>query len=794
MGGSWLNPRPNFDNFPNSFMAMFHLATTEGWVDLMQRCTAAVGVDQHPMQGYAPLRAIAFVLYIFVVANILWKLAATVLVANFERATLRESGVGKLTATQQEWLGTMRALAMVDFRRRMKAPQQPWRRILYQIAVHRFFKVLTTLMVVIYMISGLAKAVAPTDNQVQLACCFVEAVCVGYFCLEFFTKVSAFGRGFFFRWEQSFGFEEVADDTGNGRRTRNCCQALLKRLRSPSRKRYLHTMNIVDLFSVFFCIAAICFDLSERLQIARGEREDGQADFLYSIAILFRALRLTRVISILRSARTIRHYLATLGHSLLAVGNIFILFFVLINTVALLMREFFHFVQLKPHSIGGLDTHGHFQSWVQAFGVMARSTTGEGWHKIAYDLMEDSEGCVDVFSITAETIEEYQANLTFEEAMHLSDKTTFGALATNGCHSPVAFPLFIVFIYLSVVCMMNVFLAVVLDAFGAQSKERKGVVASTTFTAFVEQWRLVDEDTDLFVAIPELMTILTRAPQPLGIGVANTSKHATTATATHYNDDSTRTQSAIASAAAGAADEESRRYISNALRTVYGNLNVSLHRGRVYFYDIITELLRVIAVQKARARGENKGVFFQSRAAVAKLNAMDPVLFRKLKNRWYLRLEYEHTLRQAMATVVLQKIIRGHLQRRKEQRRRQVKAARKAARLEAEDRRRKLELAALKKAREEARKARAKQKQAQKEADDSSPEVPATEAAAGSADTPGDPRQPTRTGDLTKTADSQLNSSPSATDASTLETPQPTVVNTTVNIAHLWTESESASF
>ena len=127
----------------------------------------------------------------------------------------------------------------------------------------------------------------------------------------------------------------------------------------------------------------------------------------------------------------------------------------------------------------------------------------------------------------------------------------------------------------------------------------------------------------------------------------------------------------------GAADEESRKYISNALQTVYvalvlhdkrsaaknfgsrscmqiaecpfdpstfllffpprcsyGNLNVSLFKGRVYFYDVCTELLRVLAVQKARARGEDRGVFFQSRAAVAKLNAMDPVLFKKLKNRW----------------------------------------------------------------------------------------------------------------------------------------------------------------
>ena len=65
--------------------------------------------------------------------------------------------------------------------------------------------------------------------------------------------------------------------------------------------------------------------------------------------------------------------------------------------------------------------------------------------------------------------------------MFLSDKTSFGALATNGCHPPVVFELFMFFIYLSVVCMMNVFLAVVLGAFGAQSNDRKGIVSNAGF-------------------------------------------------------------------------------------------------------------------------------------------------------------------------------------------------------------------------------------------------------------------------------------------------------------------------
>ena len=105
--------------------------------------------------------------------------------------------------------------------------------------------------------------------------------------------------------------------------------------------------------------------------------------------------------------QTIRRYLVTLGHSVLAVANISILFFVLINTFALTTREFFHFVNVRPDSVGGLEPHAHFQKWISAFSLMARSTTGEAWHKIFYDLITDTAGCQDVFNITADSLAEY---------------------------------------------------------------------------------------------------------------------------------------------------------------------------------------------------------------------------------------------------------------------------------------------------------------------------------------------------------------------------------------------------
>ena len=70
-GGTWINPLPNFDSFYNAYMAIFHLIQTEGWVNLMQRCVAAAGQNTHPLVGFEPTRALAFVLFVLVAAIIL---------------------------------------------------------------------------------------------------------------------------------------------------------------------------------------------------------------------------------------------------------------------------------------------------------------------------------------------------------------------------------------------------------------------------------------------------------------------------------------------------------------------------------------------------------------------------------------------------------------------------------------------------------------------------------------------------------------------------------------------------
>ena len=111
--------------------------------------------------------------------------------------------------------------------------------------------------------------------------------------------------------------------------------------------------------------------------------------------------------------------------------------------------------------------------------------------------------------------------------------------------------------------------------------------------------------------------ILSRTPQPLGIAVAQG-----------------HTLAEVKNVGDLSLSGDQQRKASAVLRTTYGNLKVSLFKGKVYLYDVFAEMLRVLAVQKARARSENHGLFFQSRSAVTQLTALDTELLRKLKAKW----------------------------------------------------------------------------------------------------------------------------------------------------------------
>ena len=352
-GGTWTNPLPNFDSFFNSYMAMFHLSTTEGWVDLAHRCVAAVGQNQQPMAGFNESRTIAFAVYVFVGGLISTQIVVTVLIANFKLARAMESGMDDLTQTQYEWLGSMNWIATLELRSHMK-PQStgPCRSKLFHFVTHRHFNNTVNVLITLFILLCALEGIAPTNEDLLFGLGVFSGSITGFFVVETAARLAVFGSSYFVQWEQ-----RVDKLRTIGAARSNCCRA-------NNTRRRLNVANIVDVFSVCVCAVSFLIGVAETFFFQEDDLLLG-ASAIHTIAVTFRVLRILRAAHLLGAAPKLRQYLVTLGYSALAVANIGILYFTCINAAALIMRELLGFIAIDPSSVGGLDVHAHFQTWVR---------------------------------------------------------------------------------------------------------------------------------------------------------------------------------------------------------------------------------------------------------------------------------------------------------------------------------------------------------------------------------------------------------------------------------------------
>ncbi|KAH3871517.1 hypothetical protein DPMN_034720 [Dreissena polymorpha] len=85
----WINRKYNFDNLGMALMALFVLASKDGWVSIMHTGLDAVGIDQQPKQNYNEWRLIYFISFLLLVGFFVLNMFVGVVVENFHKC--RES-------------------------------------------------------------------------------------------------------------------------------------------------------------------------------------------------------------------------------------------------------------------------------------------------------------------------------------------------------------------------------------------------------------------------------------------------------------------------------------------------------------------------------------------------------------------------------------------------------------------------------------------------------------------------------------------------------------------------------
>ena len=81
----WINSQYNFDNLGQALLALFVLASKDGWVNIMYTGIDAVGVDKQPIENYNEWMLVYFISFLLFVGIFVLNMFVGVVIDNFQK-------------------------------------------------------------------------------------------------------------------------------------------------------------------------------------------------------------------------------------------------------------------------------------------------------------------------------------------------------------------------------------------------------------------------------------------------------------------------------------------------------------------------------------------------------------------------------------------------------------------------------------------------------------------------------------------------------------------------------------
>ncbi|XP_075215259.1 na channel protein 60E [Lycorma delicatula] len=336
---TWINSKITFDNVGNAYLALFQVATFEGWMEVMEDAVDARGVDQQP-QFEANLYAyVYFVIFIVCGSFFTLNLFIGVIIDNFNMLKKKyEGGVLEmfLTESQKHYYTAMKKLGRKKPQKVIKRPINQFLAMFYDLSNSRRFEIAIFVLIFLNMLTmGIEHY-----NQHHAI----------FFILEvsnaFFTTV--------------FGLEAIVKIIG---------------------LRYHYFTVPWNLFDFLLVLASILGILMEDIMI----------DFPVSPTLLrvVRVFRIGRILRLIKAAKGIRKLLFALVVSLPALFNIGALLALITFIYAIIgMSVFGHVKQQKA-----LDDMVNFETFGRSMQLLFRLMTSAGWNDVLESLMIQPPDC-----------------------------------------------------------------------------------------------------------------------------------------------------------------------------------------------------------------------------------------------------------------------------------------------------------------------------------------------------------------------------------------------------------------
>lgn len=336
---SWVNSKISFDNVGNAYLALFQVATFEGWMEVMADAVDARGVNLQPQREANLYAYLYFVVFIVCGSFFTLNLFIGVIIDNFNMLKKKyEGGVLEmfLTESQKHYYTAMKKLGRKKPQKVIKRPMNQVLAMFYDLSNSRRFEIAIFVLIFLNMLT-----MGIEHYQQPHAIFFVLEV-----SNAFFTTV--------------FGLEAIVKIIG---------------------LRYHYFTVPWNLFDFLLVVASILGILMEDIMI----------DFPVSPTLLrvVRVFRIGRILRLIKAAKGIRKLLFALVVSLPALFNIGALLALITFIYAIIGMSVFGHVKQQ----GALDDMVNFETFGRSMQLLFRLMTSAGWNDVLESLMIQPPNC-----------------------------------------------------------------------------------------------------------------------------------------------------------------------------------------------------------------------------------------------------------------------------------------------------------------------------------------------------------------------------------------------------------------
>lgn len=531
MGAEWVlygNVPQSYNNVLAGLMSWVELSTTEGWVDAMYAAVKFRGEDMEPMDVdlYAADQSDFFSRYVAsTLLFVFFIVFGTFLLTNLFVGTvcnvfedMRKANNGQavfMTDAQQEWQDRQRTVMGLQPFLKPRAPENACRNGAFSFSLSEGFESFIFACIAINTLIMLVRffpTMVPPHWQLGLASEILNIIFAVIFTIEAIVKIVGLGQQYFCKKSCR---SKKKDKDGNTRNKYTCS--------------YVDAWNLFD----FIIVVGTLFGLV----IKYGVGFSG----INAITTIIRTFRVARIFRLAkhRYLKKLKTLIQLIWFSLPSIINLGLVLLLFLAIFSVLGVQLFATVAHND----ALNDHANFQSFPVALLTLFRGTTGENWNGIMHAVSRSQDDCnadmqfdpnmcgycewnqilyVDGGDpLACMNLPASFANGTACSAELLSqglcDFPGGKCKPINGCGQRVySETYFIVYTLVLTYMIMNIVIAVILEAYSRADLEEKAIVRQDDFRVFTAKWAELDPDGTMTIPFAMLQQFIKDLPYPMG--------------------------------------------------------------------------------------------------------------------------------------------------------------------------------------------------------------------------------------------------------------------------------------